>query len=179
MVLWGVDKLLHMAACFFITTGTFFIMLASRECDKRSHENIPVETASNRELDVENPGRGSEYVATTDCNFRQCIQKDWVLIVTASSFALLIGIAKEIGDMYNFWWICQTKNDDGSIVGCDASLGDFIADIIGVVVADGFIFVAIYLWNSFQEKKSPLIASYTMTRTASDTEQTRDTLLAD
>lgn len=171
MVQWGVDKILHMAACFLITAGTFLILLAARSFYNRNHENFPAGlTTSSHEYDVESLDNSNESATTTQCNFYRCIQKDWVLIAIASSVALVIGIVKEIGDAYNFWWLCQSKNDDGSIVGCDASWGDFLADVVGAGVASGFIFATICLWNSFREKNRQLLtSSYTITRSTSDT----------
>lgn len=81
--------------------------------------------------------------------FSVCTMENWVLVGMSSVVALSIGILKEIGDIYNFWWLCQVRNEDGSIAGCDASWGDLLADIFGIILAQAIIFISLLVWNSF------------------------------
>eukprot|EP00804_Cyclotella_cryptica_P026837 CCRYP_018606-RA/>CCRYP_018606-RA protein AED:0.32 eAED:0.32 QI:0/-1/0/1/-1/1/1/0/175 len=164
MILSGNDKLYHIAACALITMATFLALSVARRFQEQSRgcsmvDDSPSDAIENGR-DVEAPGN---HVAVTDveekCSFR-ISKNNWVLVGMSSLVALSIGILKEIGDMYNFWWLCQSKNEDGSIVGCDASWGDLLADIIGIILAQAIIFLFLSLWTSFARGSTRMALNY-------------------
>lgn len=177
MILSGRDKLLHTAACFLITVVAFLFLLAIRELWKRmllknaTHTGGAAGDAADDlavEYDIEATNDGeNEAAGTMQYDPRHLIRNNWVFAAIASTLALVIGIAKEIGDMYNFWWLCKAKNEDGTIVGCDASWADFLADVIGVILANIIIFGSLSLWSTYMERKSTS-RDYSVARTNSD-----------
>jgi hypothetical protein len=158
ILLAGKDKLYHMAACALITIATLLGLLLSRRIYHRyCPSGVEKAGAVDGCDDVEAPPANKETESiqasnTEKCNFDRFISKNWVLVTTSSLVALLIGIAKEIGDMYNIWWLCQAKNADGSIVGCDASWADLLADIVGIILANVIIFASLWMWKCFKKK---------------------------
>lgn len=174
IILSGKDKLLHIAACFVITVAAFLVLLAARELSKRMKLKNAATAASNVavEYDIE-AASGDENVVNINetASVRRYdlhIRNNWIFAVIASTLALLIGMAKEIGDIYNFWWLCKAKNEDGTIIGCDASWADFLADVIGVLLANTVIFGSLCLWSAYTKRKS-ISMNYAMARTNSDT----------
>lgn len=165
MILSGKDKLYHITACFLITVVVFAVLLAAR----RFHETQSARIEEERDIEDARRDNNTDTLNTGRCSFNRCIHKNWALAAVASWVAVLIGIVKEIGDMYNFWWLCQSKNEDGSIVGCDASWADFLADVVGIILANCIIFMSLWLWALFLGKETDLNAEYTMARTISDT----------
>jgi hypothetical protein len=176
MIISGKDKLLHIAACFVITAAAFLLLLAARELSKRMQLKNSATTAADVavEYDVEaasgdeNVVNMNETASVRRCDLLHHIRNNWVFAVIATTLALLIGIAKEIGDIYNFWCLCKAKNEDGTIVGCDASWADFLADVIGVILANTVIFGSLCLWSACTKRKS-ISMDYAMARTNSDT----------
>lgn len=170
----GKDKLLHMSACFVITFGVFLLLVAARGLYKSTQHPKRIEDGAHpSDRNDEEASRSGdvnidETMSSHKCNLHAYVYKNWVLAVIASSFAMLIGIAKEIGDVYNYWWLCKAQNEDGSVVGCDASWTDILADVVGVILANCIIFVSIWIWTSLAGKKTEQSADYTMARTISD-----------
>jgi hypothetical protein len=153
MILSGKDKLYHLAACALITIATFLALLIARRFQERRGCSIVEEGPSDvfeNNSDVEDPhNHDVVHDISEECCFSVCTKENWVLVGMSSVVALSIGILKEIGDMYNFWWLCQAQNEDGSIAGCDASWGDLLADIFGIILAQAIIFISLLAWTSF------------------------------
>lgn len=166
------DKILHIVACFLITVVTFLMLLATRKVYDMNHpsrcveEIAPPVESHDFEVGIDGYDNDNTIITTKHCFFDRHIHKYLLFIKISTTVALIIGIAKEIGDLYNFWWLCQTKKEDGSIVGCDASWADFFADVVGIILANSFIFGFLWAWSRFHERNSRQSADYRMTLTS-------------
>ena len=77
------------------------------------------------------------------CSACSSIPKKYYILGGISGVAaMLVGIAKEIGDAYDIWPRCSS-------VGCQSTWGDILADFIGVIVGEVIIFSALWLRVGF------------------------------
>ena len=155
-MLFGKDKLYHILVCAFITVATFSSLAMALAFYHKAC------TTRNKEGDEPNIGGGGGDIGDIDeadvemsqssdnaqkssclCNkfCRQCPKQNFILAAMSGAVSMLIGVAKEVGDLYNFWSICQPA-------GCQSSLADILADIIGVAAGEVLIFSA--LWANFR-----------------------------
>eukprot|EP00956_Cyclotella_meneghiniana_P027026 scaffold59790_cov83-Cyclotella_meneghiniana.AAC.3 len=159
MMLLAKDKVLHIVACFLITAVTFLLLMAARRVYDMNHTSrygeemaLPVESHDVEAVPDGYYDNDNTITTAKHCCFDQNVHKYLLFIAISTLVALVVGIAKEIGDMYNFWWLCQTKKEDGSIVGCDASWADFLADVVGIILANAFIFAFLWVWGRFHKR---------------------------
>jgi len=154
MSLFEKDKLLHVTICFLITVLIFSAISAARRFYGRYFMTPHFELSLAAEHDTEAAARGAVMRKDKTSFSYKLIQNNLLVVLVANLVALSIGIVKEIGDMYNIWWLCQSKNEDESTVGCDASWVDFIADIVGIILANFVIFTSLWLCHVFTENSN-------------------------
>lgn len=153
----GRDKLYHITACATITCITFFGFIIVYEIYKKIVRIRGVEEYSygsggtNNGDDVEMamvaPAPAAEStdnsiisIDRSRCTFRrQCPKKYLIMAGLSGIVAMAVGIAKEIGDMYNVWPPCQTPT------GCHASWGDMLANFIGVALGEVIVVLSSWL----------------------------------
>ena len=165
------DKLLHSLACASITCFTFVVSLVVRKvccaaanrrcnddddddkgrvpCADHDHDadDYDVEMASSPVLNTHD----DEEVEQTERIHPQlsCPTKGVrtiIMAVISGMVAMGVGIAKEVFDAYGTLW-----------TGGTSSWGDILADFIGVVVGEIFIFVAVVLRSLLFSKTIPIL----------------------
>jgi|Transcript_12068 hypothetical protein len=133
----GKDKLYHIIACSLITMFTFTLMLAGLKVYERwtttdTHHSCASDEQLRDEENINNNAHKCEF-------YRTLAKKTNTAAFVAGFFALSIGIMKEVGDIFDIWWVCKGE------VGCSASWADLLADFIGVVIGEGIIFTALLI----------------------------------
>ena len=145
----GKDKVYHIAACFLITIFTFVALVAALEIYKKFRRRflddaVDAETPSTVLPNLDDPNNS---VYAGKCKFCRLLPMKFIVVACVSGFiSMVIGAIKEIGDIYNLWYLCNAVNPDGSIVGCQSSWYDIFADLIGVVLGEVFIFLGLWIW---------------------------------
>mmetsp|Transcript_4066 Transcript_4066/g.8950 ORF Transcript_4066/g.8950 Transcript_4066/m.8950 type:complete len:192 (-) Transcript_4066:891-1466(-) len=125
----------------------------SNDDDDGNDQDCDVEIAASSSYQKTNnarPDRKKKRIENSSLRCRSCRNDKHscilAIVVLSGMVSMAIGIAKEIGDAYDIWPPCHAINeDDGSMVGCQSSWDDILADFIGVVLGGILILLAFWL----------------------------------
>lgn len=168
-MLTGSDKAYHIAACAFIVIASFaLIMVVARlcksyvmsvrciggSCDITDGVDVSVAEEVTNDYEENHTEPQPERVRNPPGDFTcmdggscACSREVTIVLCVSAISSFAIGIVKEIGDAHDLWPRCNVLNEDGSIVGCQASWLDILADFIGVLI--GLTIVIAFRWMWF------------------------------
>ena len=155
----GTDKVYHIFACYLITTVTFAILIAAVKIYKKFHnqflredENVAIDGAHVASTALPSceiigaPNYTTHGRESSKLDFCHTFPKSFYMIASGM-VAITVGIVKEIGDIYNIWPLCNHVDEDGTLIGCQASWNDIFSDLIGVLLAEVSIFIVSWIRN--------------------------------
>ena len=136
----GVDKIYHILACALITVLAFFALLTAYNCinskkNKSDNDNAHhIASINDDDGDFELAAVPSAEESSAS-NMHKCTRiiylptRNYIIIVAIFSggIAITIGILKEVFDAYKI------------IINGQASWGDILADVIGVIIGECII----------------------------------------